>query len=143
MDPAVRFGELINGPHDEFSLDLAAALIGASFDPTVDTDAVLADLDGLAARCAPSFDSIIGTLFGTGMLQGNGREYADPRNSYLHEVLGRGLGIPITLSVVAIEVGRRLGVTVVGIGLPGHFVVGDHHSRHFADPFNGGVQYDE
>ena len=54
---------------------------------------------------------------------GNEADYYDPRNSMLHQVLGRHTGIPITLSVVYIEIGRRAGLRVEGVGLPGHFVV--------------------
>ena len=71
---------------------------------------------------------------------GDEENYYDPRNSYLNEVLERRLGIPITLSVVAMEVGRRLGLKLAGVGLPGHFIL-----RHPApggdllfDPFRGG-----
>ena len=81
-------------------------------------------------------------LFASGLLRGNPEEYGDPRNSYLHEVLRRRLGLPITLSIVAMEVGRRCGVMITGIGLPGHFVVGDGTNERFADPFHGGRIYD-
>ena len=53
------------------------------------------------------------------------------------------MGMPITLSVVAMEVGKRLGVPIGGVGLPGHFVIRDKESGTFADPFGGGVRYDE
>jgi len=142
MDPAARFAALLaqeqNGG-DGASLDLMAALIGASFDSDADADAVVAALDDVAAECDPTFESILTTLFGTGRLRGNTDDYSDPRNSYLHEVLHRGLGIPITLSICAIEVGRRAGVAVVGLGLPGHFLVAC--DGEIADPFNGGVRY--
>lgn len=113
-----------------------AALIGVSFDPSGDVGRVLIDLDGLAERCRPTFASILAELFESGRLRGNTTDYGDPRNSYLHQVLQRGVGIPITLSVCAIEVGRRLGVEVQGIGLPGHFLVASGDT--FADPFHGG-----
>ncbi len=71
---------------------------------------------------------------------GNSDDYFDPRNSYLNDVLDRRLGIPITLSLVLIEAGRRLGLQMEGIGLPGHFVtgarVGGEHV--LLDAFNGG-----
>jgi regulator of sirC expression with transglutaminase-like and TPR domain len=60
----------------------------------------------------------------------------------LHEVLARRVGMPITLSVVAIEVGKRLGVPIRGVGLPGHFVIRDKASGTFADPFGRGLRYD-
>ena len=71
---------------------------------------------------------------------GNAEHYYDPRNSFLNEVLDRKLGIPITLSVVYLEVAARVGFAVQGVGFPGHFLVkhvaGDRTV--FVDPFNGG-----
>lgn len=71
---------------------------------------------------------------------GNRREYYDPANSYLHMVLDRRTGIPISLSVIAMAVGQRAGLDIVGVGLPGHFVIkareGDEEI--FIDPFHGG-----
>jgi regulator of sirC expression with transglutaminase-like and TPR domain len=70
---------------------------------------------------------------------GNRDDYYDPDNSMLDQVLVRRIGIPITLSVLTIEVGRRVGLDLVGVGLPGHFLVGDGADRpSFLDPFNGG-----
>ncbi len=74
--------------------------------------------------------------------KGNVEEYGDPRNSYLNEVLNRQLGIPITLSVIYIEVAQQLNVPAVGVGLPGHFIVSiqDPKGEWYLDPFNGGKQ---
>lgn len=116
-----------------------AALIGASFEPTADVAGVALALDRLAAECSPTFDSILATLFESGRLRGNTSDYGDPRNSYLHRVIERGVGIPITLSVCAIEVGRRLEVPIAGVGLPGHFLV--VCAGEYADPFHGGDRY--
>ncbi len=80
-------------------------------------------------------------LFEEQGFRGNAEEYHDPRNSFLNEVLDRRLGIPITLSLVLVEVGRRLGLTIHGVGLPAHFIVGFHAGegcRVLLDPFNGG-----
>lgn len=140
MDPAERFVELVNRPASRTHLDLMAALIGAAFDAEADVDKVLLDLDRLAEECAPSFDSILETLFASGLLRGNTADYGDPRNSYLHRVIERGVGIPITLSVCAIEVGRRVGVPIQGVGLPGHFLV--VCDGVYADPFHGGGRYE-
>ena len=139
MESADRFIELVNRPASEVHLDLMAALIGASFEPGVDPGAVIVDLDRLADACAPTFESVMATLFGSGRLRGNRGDYGDPRNSYLHQVLQRGQGIPITLSVCAIEVGRRLDLQIRGVGLPGHFFVvcGDR----YGDPFHAGRIY--
>ena len=69
--------------------------------------------------------------------------YHDPRNSLLDQVLTRRLGIPITLSVVAMEVGRRRGIALHGIGMPGHFLVCDAEDPGaFFDPFRGGALLD-
>ncbi|MCA1620079.1 MAG: transglutaminase-like domain-containing protein [Acidobacteria bacterium] len=71
---------------------------------------------------------------------GNEADYYDPRNSMLHQVLGRRKGIPITLSVVYAEVGRRAGLRVEGLGLPGHFIVRAREGGGewvLVDPFNG------
>jgi regulator of sirC expression with transglutaminase-like and TPR domain len=138
MDPTERFVALVNRPVSEAHLDLMAALIGASFEPTADVGEVVLGLDRLAESCSPEFSSILG-LFADGRLSGNSADYGDPRNSYLHQVIHRGLGIPITLSVCAIEIGRRLGVPVHGIGLPGHFIV--ECNGVYADPFHSGTTY--
>jgi len=72
--------------------------------------------------------------------KGNVDHYDDPRNSYLDDVLERKLGIPLTLSIVVIEVARRAGLQAEGVGLPGHFVVRiEEGGRHLlVDPFHGG-----
>ena len=76
--------------------------------------------------------------------RGNEEDYYDPGNSYLNQVLERRMGIPITLALVYMEVGRRLKIPLVGIGMPGHFLV-----RHvevddlFVDPFHGGILLSE
>lgn len=100
---------------------------------------MLLGLDRLADECAPSFDSILAALFMSGRLRGNRADYGDPQNSYLHRVLATGLGIPITLSLCAMEVGRRVGVPIRGIGLPGHFLI--ECSGEYADPFHNGRRY--
>jgi regulator of sirC expression with transglutaminase-like and TPR domain len=74
--------------------------------------------------------------------RGNTVEYYDPRNSYLNEVLDRRTGIPISLSILVMAVGARAGLPVVGIGLPGHFVVKSIEGGEevLFDPFHGGRQ---
>jgi regulator of sirC expression with transglutaminase-like and TPR domain len=74
--------------------------------------------------------------------RGNREDYYDPRNSFLNDVLERRLGIPITLSVVYMEVARRIGLPLVGVGMPGHFLlkVYDVDGRQILiDPFNNGA----
>ena len=69
-------------------------------------------------------DQLAAYLFGKLQFRGNTDDYSDPRNSYLNEVLDRRLGIPISLSVIFIDIAHRLGIPAYGIGLPGHFIVG-------------------
>jgi regulator of sirC expression with transglutaminase-like and TPR domain len=140
---AARFADLVNASSVDRHLDLLCALAAASLDPMADVGAVIVGLDQVAALCAPSFDGIVDTLFASGMFTADSDDYHHPRNSLLHEVLARREGMPITLSVVAIEVGKRLGVPIRGVGLPGHFVIRDKQSGTFADPYGHGVRYDE
>jgi len=86
---------------------------------------------------AHRLDVMRGYLFGELGLMGNEEDYYDPRNSYLHHVLGRGLGIPISLAVVALEVGRRAGLELFGVGFPAHFLVGAEGGV-YLDPFHQG-----
>jgi regulator of sirC expression with transglutaminase-like and TPR domain len=73
--------------------------------------------------------------------RGNHSEYHDPRNSFLNDVLDRRLGIPISLSVIYLHIGLRLGYPVSGVGMPGHFIVcvRGREGSILLDPFNGGV----
>ncbi|HEX5545790.1 MAG TPA: transglutaminase-like domain-containing protein [Ktedonobacterales bacterium] len=76
-------------------------------------------------------------------LSGNTEDYYDPRNTYLHETLDRGVGLPITLSVIYLEVARRLGIPLRGVGLPSHFMVKWPLPREeggdlYLDAFHGG-----
>ena len=72
---------------------------------------------------------------------GNGDNYYDPNNSFLDKVLDRRTGIPISLSVVCLEIGWRLGLPLAGLGLPGHFIVGYGvpDAPVYIDAFNGGA----
>jgi hypothetical protein len=123
-DPAVAFAALVTGPPPNLHLDRACALMAAAFTGADHTDRVMTELDQLASMVAdPSLRGVLAAM--RGRVTGNRDHYYDPRNSFIDEVLRRGLGLPITLSVVAIEIGRRAGVPIVGIGLPGHFMVRD------------------
>lgn len=123
--------------------------------PHLDPVPVLAELDRLAeavsARIAPGSDAatradrLLEVLFETHGFRGNQADYYDPRNSFLNDVLSRRVGIPISLAVVLIEVGRRAGVPVHGVGFPGHFLVqlaGPGGPR-LVDPFLAGVTLDD
>jgi regulator of sirC expression with transglutaminase-like and TPR domain len=80
-------------------------------------------------------------LFEQKGFDGNRDQFGDPRNSFLNEVLERRIGIPITLSVVYIEVGRQLGLNLFGVSFPAHFLVKavDERGELIIDPFNGGL----
>ncbi|HTU00381.1 MAG TPA: transglutaminase-like domain-containing protein, partial [Candidatus Sulfotelmatobacter sp.] len=81
-------------------------------------------------------------LFESHGFRGNAEDYYDPRNSFLNEVLDRHTGIPITLSIVYMAVGRRAGVALSGVGMPGHFLVksvAGERDELLIDPFNGGA----
>lgn len=118
-----------NGP-----LDLPCLLMGAEAKSTLDIAAFRDRLDGLAqiveaglpgdASPAAIGRHLRATLGGDVGFAGSPTDYEDLRSSLLHEVLGRRRGLPILLSVVWLEVARRIGVPAHGIGLPGHFVVG-------------------
>ncbi len=129
---------------DDLELDRACLLVARAVDPAVVVDAELARLDDLAGAIAtPDFDGVIGHLFGIEGFSGDEDDYYDPDNSLLPRVLDRRRGIPITLSIVAIEVARRVGVVADGVGMPGHFLLGDPlRPDLFVDPFSGGVLLD-
>ncbi|MFQ5920120.1 MAG: SirB1 family protein [Thermoplasmata archaeon] len=84
-------------------------------------------------------------LFDDFGLRGNEDDYYDPRNSFLGEVLGRKTGLPITLSLVYIEAGRRAGLRLAGVGFPGHFLVRfeSEGGPRFVDPFHAGRVLEE
>ena len=133
MSPTERWQRIAAAPDDEIDLAEAALVIAAGEYRDLDIDAYLRRLDEMAVmlrrRLRPDIsnsESIIALnryLFGELGFAGNTEEYYDPRNSFLNEVLDRKLGIPITLSVVYIEVGRRIGLPLHGVAFPAHFLV--------------------
>ncbi|MGH9246271.1 MAG: SirB1 family protein [Acidimicrobiales bacterium] len=140
-EASARFIELIRKPERLIRLDLGALLIAAHAYPDLEVDRELARLDDLATRCrTPTLDALVMHLFVVERFVGNRSDYYDPRNSFLNDVLDRRRGIPITLSLLTIEVGRRIGVPLSGVGMPGHFLLRDKVDRSvFVDPFSGGA----
>jgi regulator of sirC expression with transglutaminase-like and TPR domain len=124
----------------------AALLIACEEYPDLDVPRYLRRLDGLGRAVAARVDDrrdesavrgLNSLLFDEEGFRGNVEDYYDPRNSFLNDVLDRRTGIPITLSTIYIEVGRRARLPVDGIGLPGHFIV--RVGTTLVDPFHGGV----
>lgn len=137
MDVTDWFAELVRGPEENCRLDLAAVLIAAHARRDLDVQEQLGRLDELAAGVRePTLDGVVDHLFRTEGFQGDAEDYGNPRNSLLDSVLDRRRGIPITLSLVFLEVARRVSVPVDGVGMPGHFLVRDRVDRDvFVDPF--------
>ena len=135
-NPVARFSRLVMTQEDQVPLDEAALLIAAS-DHAVDVPARLAQLDALAAAAPDgTADGLCRYLFVAEGFGGNAEDYYEPANSHLDAVLDRRLGIPITLAVLLMEVGRRRGLVVEGVNAPGHFLV--RAEGRVLDPFAGG-----
>jgi regulator of sirC expression with transglutaminase-like and TPR domain len=137
VDAVQRFGRVVAAPRP--ALDRAALALAAGADARLDERRWLAELDRLAAGVA-SVDGLRHRLFVEEGFRGDTADYTDPRNSLLHQVLHRRVGIPITLAVVTMEVGRRAGVPVEGIGMPGHFLVRPTGTARYLDVFHGGAE---
>ena len=146
------FAALLSLPDDAIDLGHAALLIAREEYPDLDVGRYLARLDGMAEEIARRMRSREGAtsliahlnrlLFEEMGFRGNREEYYDPRNSFLNDVLDRRIGIPITLSTVYLEVGRRIGCRLAGVAFPGHFMVRlvgrDAMPDVLIDPFNRG-----
>ncbi len=142
---AERWAELVTGPESAVALDEACLLVSARLQGCdVDhVDRQRARLDALAGEVTgDGADAVVGHLFRTGAFAGNRDDYLDPANSYLDRVLDRRRGIPISLAVLAVEVGRRRGVRAHAVGLPGHVVLGVGDPVRYVDVFSGGVELD-
>jgi regulator of sirC expression with transglutaminase-like and TPR domain len=161
-----EFAAMVVGEDSAINLALAALLIANLQYPGLDVAHYMAQLDSLADRARellglPGTDTSSPIPQGTDLLavieamntvlfdqehfQGDTEDYYNPSNSFLNDVLERHTGIPITLSLLYIEVGKRLGVHFDGIGLPYHFVVGCRleQRRIFIDPFESGLLLSE
>jgi regulator of sirC expression with transglutaminase-like and TPR domain len=147
---ADRFAELL--ARDEAEIDLARACLMIAEDayPGLDIEGYLGEIERLAARLRGRLAPGVGAeervvalnrfLFDELGFSGNADHYYDPRNSYLNEVLDRRTGIPITLSVLYMEIGRRVGLALEGVSFPGHFLVRLRlrGAMLVLDPFSGG-----
>ncbi len=146
MEPADQLAELLADPNGSLPLDRALLLLAAARPGhTASVESGMAALDELASGCAdPTVTGLTRHLFHEEGFSGDHTDYHDPRNSLLDEVLSRRIGMPITLGVVLLETGRRLGVGLDGIGMPGHFLVRDRVlTEVFVDPYHDGAQINE
>jgi len=133
LTAAARFKELVDRPDEQIDLAEAALLIAKSAEPRVDVARYLAQIEAMARELRQRFTESTSTadrilalnkfLFEEQGFAPNVENYYDPRNSFLNQVLERRLGIPISLSILYIEIGCRAGLTLRGVSFPGHFLV--------------------
>lgn len=145
-----RFAQEIEQQENEISLARAALYIAAEEYPELDTDEYLNALDTMAAEVSEqlpaeryplkTIQTLNRYLFEDLGFSGNAKNYYDPRNSYLNQVIERRTGIPITLSLVYLEVSQRVGFPMAGVGMPGHFLIRPTVDEMdvFVDPFHRG-----
>jgi regulator of sirC expression with transglutaminase-like and TPR domain len=130
-DTIRRFADLVARDEDEVSLLDAALLIAQTEYPNLDLSAQRERFKLLARqlRADPGYsafsniEALNDLLFTKEGFSGNEQDYDDPRNSFLNDVLDRRMGIPISLSVIYMELGQRHRLPIQGVGLPGHFIV--------------------
>jgi regulator of sirC expression with transglutaminase-like and TPR domain len=149
------FAELVSREDERIELAKACLQIAEDAYPGLDVDGYVGELERFAKRLrarvahdASVEDRIIALnefLFDDLGFGGNTDNYNDPRNSYLNEVIDRRTGIPITLSVLYMEIGRRIGLPFEGVSFPGHFLVRLplRGGTLVLDPFSGGVPQPE
>ena len=139
-DPTLGFVELVNSPSRQVDLARGAMLLSAHADERLVVEDQLGRLDDLAEQCSePTLDGLRRLLFTELGFSGDHDDYYRPDNSLLDRVLDRKQGLPITLSLLMIDLGRRVGVPLDGVGMPGHFLVRDRVLHDvFVDPFGGG-----
>jgi len=155
VGPQELFAELVSRPDEQVDLARSALLIAQAEYSDLDSERYLMRLDELGrsvgrrllptGRLEDARTALNRLLYEDEGFRGNTRDYYDPRNSFLNEVLDRRIGIPISLSAVYIEVARRAGVTVEGVSLPGHFVVRlvGPEGALLVDPFHSGMRLTE
>ncbi len=147
-----KAGELLSQSFNASTerLDLAALAVAAMEYPSLDVERIQDQLDRLARRVLAvrtdswtpldQVEAMRKVLVEEEDLRGNEERYHDPENSFINRVLDQKRGIPISLSVVWLEVARRAGIPLYGVSFPGHFLVAidADGGRLVVDPFNGG-----
>ena len=150
----IQFAEVTDRPDYEIDVARAAMLLAAAEYPNLNVERELFAFQRLAGAVSSKLlddddplycvNVISEHLFDDMGFRGDADNYYDPRNSYLNQVLERRTGIPITLAVVYMEVGRRLKVPLLGIGMPGHFLVRHREIENlYIDAFSGGILLSE
>lgn len=149
-DPYQAFRQAVDRPEEKIDLGRAALTIALPDYPDLDISLCLARIDDLAVEVMQrtraetdayhSLAAMNHVLFTEHGFRGNRNDYFDPRNSFLNEVLERKTGIPISLSVLYMEVAQRIGLALAGVGFPGHFLVKciGEGEEIVIDPFLGG-----
>ena len=145
-----QFAHLLACDDDRIDLTRACLLIAEDAYPDLDVESYVREVERLAhrlrgrlSRTAGAEEKVVALneyLFGDLGYSGNAGDYYDPRNSYLNEVMDRRTGIPITLSVLYMELGRKIGLPLQGVSFPGHFLVRVRMRGGMLvlDPFSGG-----
>ena len=145
-----RFYREIQQPDANIDLAAAALYIAQEAYPQLDPQAYLNALDVMAAEAREHLpaenyplkiiQALNRYLFDDLKFSGNSLDYYNPRNSFLNEVIDRRIGIPITLSLVYLEIAKRLDFPMAGVGMPGHFLIRPMFEEMavFVDPFNQG-----
>jgi regulator of sirC expression with transglutaminase-like and TPR domain len=155
MTSLERFAQFIADEKDRYSLAEACLMIAEDVYEDLDISACMAEIERMAARLRgrlpPQADAeakisaLNEFLFEELGFAGDADDYYDPRNSYLNEVIERRRGIPISLSVLYMEVGRKIGLPLEGVSFPGHFLVRLvlRGTTLILDPFSGGESLSE
>ena len=143
-----RLRHLLEQPDEQVSLAGAALMIASVQYPKLDSEPYIRRLDEMADSIAANITSntdpfdvinaINRQLFEVEGFCGNANDYYDPRNSYLNDVIDRKTGIPIMLSTVYLEIAARLRFPLVGVGMPGHFLVKHLYFGILIDPYSRG-----
>lgn len=142
------FAAVMSQPEHRINIAEASLLFAREMEPAVEVPLYLDKIEALAVQArsriagsaAPELSclSLSRFLFDEQGYRGNVQEYHDPRNSYLNHVIDRRRGIPISLSTLYVEVGRRAGLDLCGVGFPGHFLALHVGSGMLIDCFNAG-----
>jgi len=150
-----EFSRLMARQDEQIELARACLQVAEDAYPGLDVEGYMGEIERFARRLRTRFaheaaaeDRIIALnefLFDDLGFGGNTDDYYDPRNSYLNEVIDRRTGIPITLAVLYMEIGRRIGLPFEGVSFPGHFLVRLplRGGTLVLDPFSGGVPQSE